>query len=178
MKEMATTRLQGITVSRPPARSDWWRRVSPRSMIFKHPLNWLIGVAVLGLGISEMAAWFGAHVTECGVDAAGPYATIRVSSLVGGLGAVDHQSINVFFTYDGARYATTRSTTVTVKVPVLGSTTTVVRGEYPPRVINSHRDGEPEGKINVEGHMVQGRVVPDDLQKIGCSVHGPANGLQ
>jgi hypothetical protein len=144
-------------------------------MIFRHPLNWLIGAAVLGLGISGYAAWRGVHVTECRVDANGPYAKVRVSSLVGGLGAVEHEQVVVGFTYDGAWYTSKVST---VKVPVLGSTTIVMRGKYPPRVINLRWDGGPKGKITVEGHMVHRRIVPDDLQKIGCSVRPPTNGFQ
>ena len=49
---------------------------------------WLIAaVVVLGVGIWSFKGWFGGHVTECGFDAKGPYAKVRVGSLVGGLGA-------------------------------------------------------------------------------------------
>jgi hypothetical protein len=132
----------------PPLRLSW-RRV-------------LIGAAVLGLGIVGILAFgrldipYGAHIIECGVDANGPYAKVRVNSVGGGLGSTDHTAVNVHFTYDGAWYD---GQGTRVKLPVLGSTTTVVRGTYPPRVIDLHWDGGPKGKITVEGHTVYRRAV-------------------
>jgi hypothetical protein len=124
-----------------------------------------------------------AHVTECGVDAKGPYA-----KLVGG---EDRQGVTVGFTYDGHWYGWGRSTTI-------GSTATFVRGPWPPSVINLNWDGGPknEGKIRVEGRVVGGHwvntgmslqspqqaypkfrrhfkavVEPNDLSRLGCELN-------
>ena len=43
-----------------------------------------------------------------------------------------------------------------IEVPVSGSTTTFVRGTWPPRVINVDYDGGPKGKITVPGRVAGG----------------------
>ena len=158
---------------------------------------WIAGILVLGLGIWTLKTQvLGQHLTECGVDANGPYARVRINSLVGGLSSTDQQ-VKVEFTYDGAWYDVGFRTAT---VPVLGTTTTVVHGTYPPRVINLHRDGGPKGKLTVAGHQVVHRsdvppyklvsesfvaqhphhpiveeMVPDALQQIDCSLSPPGD---
>lgn len=107
----------------------------------------IIAVLIAGIWWYRRPAGPGAHITECGFDKNGPYAKVRVSSLGGGLGAEDHERFGVYFAYDGERYAIN---VARVKVPVLGSTTVVLPGVYPPHVINS--DGS--GSITVEGRTV------------------------
>lgn len=120
-----------------------------------------------------------AHVTECGVDAKGPYA-----KLVGG---EDRQGVTVGFTYDGHWYGWGRSTTS-------GSTATFVRGPWPPQVINlnTHGHGWGQGQLRVEGRVVGGHwvntsvaaqreyhirprfkavVEPNDLSRLGCELN-------
>ncbi len=117
-----------------------------------------VAAVVLAVGIWLLSGWFGGHVTECGFDAKGAYAKVRVGSLVGGLGSMEHEQVSVFFTYDAAKYATGGDT---IKPPVLGSTTTVVRASR-----NWSTDEAPVEKV------------PPIAQKLGCSVHPPANGWQ
>jgi|SRR5215212_2599248 len=158
---------------------------------------WLVGVAVAVAGIWWFRSWYGGHVTECGVDAKGPYAKVRVASLFGGLGSIKHEGVIVHFTYDGHGYDVGGST---IEVPVFGSTTTFVRGSWPPRSINLNWDGGPKGKITVPGRVAGGRwvntdpslkqtypklrphfkarVEPDDKSLLGCEVHAPTNGWQ
>ncbi len=160
-------------------------------------LRWLLGIVVLGLGIWTLnTRVLGEHITECGFDANGPYAKVRINGLVGHLGSTSSKKVHVDFTYDGAWYLTTDGLeTSEVDLPVLGTATTVVHGTYPPRVIDLHWVGGPKGKITVEGHEVVHRddrfpftlvpadfvaqhphhrtveeIVPDDLQRIGCSI--------
>jgi hypothetical protein len=154
-------------------------------------------VAVLVGGIWWYRGWFGGHVTECGVDAKGPYAKVRVGSLLGGRGSIKHEGVSVLFTYDGHGYALGGSR---VKVPMFGSTTVFVRGTWPPRVIDLDYDGGPKGKITVPGRAVGGHwvntsvalqrrwhirpqfkaiVEPNDLGLLGCGrVLPPTNGWQ
>ena len=168
------------------------KRLSPPTWL----RNWLRVAVVLGLCVSGWAAWYGGHVTKCGVDAKGPYAKVRVSSLLGGRGAMDHEGVGVLFTYDGNAYVNGGSR---IKVPTFGSTTTFVRGTWPPRVINLDYDGGPKGKITVPGRVVGGHwvntsvaaqrrwgirprfkplVQPNDLSLLGCEVIAPTNGWQ
>lgn len=115
----------------------------------------LIGAVVLGLGIVALRPLMGpgrVHVTECGFDAYGPYAKVRVASLWGGLGTTDHAQVSVAFTYDGAWYGDDGAY-IRVKLPVLGTSTGVVHGTYPPRVIPPRWSGR-NGKIIVEGRTV------------------------
>src|SRR3954463_9509733 len=88
-----------------------------------------VAVAVVVLGVAYIKAIQpGGHLTECGVDAKGPYAKIRVNSLRARLG-MGRVGLHVEFTYDGLWY----------DGRVNGrSTTTFVRGRWPPRVINPH----------------------------------------
>lgn len=157
----------------------------------------LIGTAVavlmLGVGIWSFTGWYGRHVTECGVDAKGPYAKVRVGSFLGRLGM--HEGVIVGFTYDGHWYDSNGSR---IEVPVFGSTTTFVRGTWPPRLINLNWDGgrKDDGRIRVEGRAVGGHwkntsvalqrrwhirprfkplVEPNDLSGLGCEVIAPTN---
>jgi hypothetical protein len=117
-----------------------------------------VSAVVLVVGIWSLNGWFGGHVTECGFDAKGAYAKVRVGSLVGGLGSMEHESVSVLFTYDDAKYATGGAT---VKAPVLGTTTTVVRASR-----NWSTNEEPAENVS---------PIP---QLLGCSVDPPANGWQ
>jgi hypothetical protein len=78
---------------------------------------------------------------------------------------------------------------------VLGSTTTFVRGTWPPRVVNLAADGGPRGKITVRGRVAGGHWVntdpslkqtypklrphfkpliePNDKSLLGCRIHPP-----
>jgi hypothetical protein len=155
-----------------------------------------VAVLVLVTGIWWYAGWFGGHVTECGVDANGPYAKVRVGSLWGGQG-VKHEGVGVEFTYDGHGYGGGGSK---IEVPTFGSTTTFVRGTWPPRVINLDYDGGPKGKVTVPARVAGGYwwhtgdglpkfhpwvrphfkvfVVPNDKSLLGCKVVAPTNGWQ
>jgi hypothetical protein len=154
----------------------------------------VVAVGVLGFTTSR-AVKPGGHVTECGVDAKGPYAKVRVTSR----GAMDHEGVGVDFSYDGHWYASGGSR---IEVPTSGSTTAFVRGSWPPRVINVDHDGGPKGEIPVPGRVAGGHwthfdtvtrvdppglrltphfkalVEPDDKSLIGCKVFAPTNGWQ
>jgi len=148
--------MRSVSTIRTGLNGDGWNP-------WKHPTagrslrTGLVTVAVLVLGILGIVvvnkAWVGENITECGVDAQGPYANVRINSLWGGLGNVSHHQVHVNFTYDGAWYDAEIST---IEMPVLDSTTTVVHGKYPPRSINLRWDGGPkgEGRIHVEGQTV------------------------
>ncbi len=80
-----------------------------------------------------------------------------------------------------------------------GSTTTFVRGTWPPRVINVDYDGGPKGKITVPGRVAGGHwthvdpvtrvdppglrvtphfkalVQPDDKGLLGCELIAPTD---
>jgi hypothetical protein len=145
-----------------------------------------VAVAVVVLGVTTIKALQpGGHLTECGVDAKGPYAKIRVNSLRARLG-MGHVGLTVDFTYDGYWY----------DGRVNGSsTTTFVRGTWPPSVINPGWDGGPNGRIIVPGRVAGGHwvntgkglqktypklrpkfkalVEPDDKSLLGCKVFAP-----
>jgi hypothetical protein len=98
----------------------------------------------------------------------------------------------VDFYYDGAWYSVSGGS---VKISVLGSTTTFVRGTWPPRVVNLAADGGPRGKITVRGRVAGGHWVntdpslkqtypklrphfkpliePNDKSLLGCRIHPP-----
>jgi hypothetical protein len=121
--------------------------------IFKHPVARRIAVvAALGLGLWGIVAWHGEHITECGVDANGPYAKVGYNSFGDGL-VKPADPLRVDFYYDGAWYSVSGGS---VKISVLGSTTTFVRGIWPPGVVNLGADGGPRGKITVSGRVVGG----------------------
>lgn len=142
-----------------------------------------VAVAVVVLGVTFIKAIQpGGHLTECGVDAKGPYAKIRLNSLRARLGA-GKVGLHVGFTYDGYWYGFG-------KYP--GSTPTFVRGNWPPMVIHKGADGGPKGRITVPGRVVGGhwvntdpslkktypnlrpqfkaRVEPNDKSLLGCKV--------
>src|SRR4051794_35383892 len=155
-----------------------------------------VGIAVLIGGIA-LIAWRGMwrgderRITECGVDAKGPYAKVRVNSLRFN----ENEGVGVLFTYDGHAYADGGSS----EVPVSGSTTTFVRGTWPPRVVNVDYDGGSKGKITVPGRVASGhwthfdpvtrvdppglRITPrfkalvqlDDKSLLGCELIAPSN---
>src|SRR3954453_19602401 len=139
-----------------------------------------VAVAVVVLGVTYIRAIQpGGHLTECGVDAKGPYAKIRLNSLRARLG-MGEVWLTVDFTYDGYWY----------DGRVNGrSTTTFVRGHWPPTVINPGWDGGPNGRIPVPGRVAGGhwvntgkdlppgvkpkfkaRVEPYDKSLLGCKV--------
>jgi hypothetical protein len=109
-----------------------------------------VAVAVVVLGVTTIKALQpGGHLTECGVDAKGPYAKIRLNSLRARLG-MGRVGLPVGFTYDGYWYPG----------DVNGSSTpTFVRGTWPPSVIDPHWDGGPRGRIPVPGRVVGGHWV-------------------
>jgi hypothetical protein len=120
---------------------------------------WLVGAAVVALGILGIVVvnrvLLGAHITACGVDTQGrPYAKVRVGSLLGGLGSMAHEQVNVSFN-GGVYYGYT-----TIKVPVLGTTTTTVGG----------------GPANFRSQKVW--AARPRSQKVVCTVHEPTNGWQ
>jgi hypothetical protein len=90
-------------------------------------------------------------ITECGFDKYGPYAKVRVDGR-GGLGVMDHEGVTVVFTYDGVSWSDSTHG-ITVSVPERGSTTAVLHGNYPPRVITPRWSGRKHNII-VEGHPV------------------------
>ena len=137
----------------------------------------LVAIAVLVVGI-VLVTWRGIwrgderRITECGFDANGPYAKVRITSLGGGL-PYPHAQVVVGFTYDGLPYTYPPRIVrglqpVTVDRPIFGTTTTIVRGIYLPRVpLSSHvfegRSGTgssyqvrgPAGRrVTVEGRLV------------------------
>jgi hypothetical protein len=137
-----------------------------------------VAVAVVVLEVTIIKP--GGHVTECGVDAKGPYAKVRVNNYVGG--RVDDERVNVEFTYDGYAYGGGNDS----------STATFVRGTWPPSVINMNYDGGPRGRVPVRGRVVGGRwvntgkdlpprvkpkfkaiVEPNDKSLLGCKVVAP-----
>lgn len=167
-----------------------------------------LGLGLIGLGIAVLIGgiaiipWRGMwrgderRITECGVDTVGPYAKVRVKSRSGGPGSVKHEEVGVHFTYDGHAYANGGSR---IEAPVSGSTTTFVRGTWPPRVIHLDYDGGPKGKITVPGRVAGGHwrhfdpvtrvdppglrvtprfkalVQPDDKSLLGCELIAPTN---
>lgn len=162
--------------------------------IVKHPVARLIavvGVAALGLGLWGILSWHGEHIAECGVDAKGPYAKVGYHSFGDGL-VKPADPLRVDFYYDGAWYSVSGGS---VKISVLGSTTTFVRGTWPPRVVNLAADGGPRGKITVRGRVAGGHWVntdpslkqtypklrphfkpliePNDKSLLGCRIHPP-----
>jgi hypothetical protein len=162
----------------------------PSRKVRRRLIGAAVAVAVVVLGVTTIKAVKpGGHVTECGVDAKGPYAKVRVNSLLGGAGSIDHEGVLVHFTYDGHYYDTGGSR---IRVPTFGSTTTFVRGTWPPRAVDLDGRGGG-GRIRVVGHRVSGHVIwlpghvphfslirmkPDDLSLIGCEVVAPTNGWQ
>jgi hypothetical protein len=160
--------------------------------IFKHPVARLIAVVALGCGLWRIVAWHGEHITECGVDAHGVYARVGYNSFGDGLVKPAGDFLGVDFYYDGAWYSGSGGS---VKVSVLGSTTTLVRGAWPPRVVDLGSDGGPRGKITVAGRAVGGHWVntdpslkktypklkphfkalvdPNDKSLFGCRIHHP-----
>jgi hypothetical protein len=161
--------------------------------IFKHRVAWLIAVvAALGLGLWGIGPRHGEYITACGVDANGPYAKVRYTSFGDGL-VKPADPLRVDFYYDGAWYSVTGGS---VRISVLGSTTTVVHGTWPPRVVNLGADGGPRGKITVPGRVVGGHwvntsvamqrrwhirprfkaiVEPNDKSLLGCRIHPPGD---
>jgi len=131
---------------------------------------------VLGVTIIQTATVKpSAHLTACGVDAKGPY----------GKFSGDHERVSVGFTYNGYWYGW----------GVRGSTATMIRGHWPPRVIDTSWDGGPKGTIIVPEHVVgyhvrhlapvtrvdppglrlkphfKAMMQPDDKSLIGCELH-------
>jgi hypothetical protein len=113
---------------------------------------WLVGavaVLVLGLGWSVAPAT-GAQVTECGVDAHGVYAKVRVNNL---LGFYAHQervdvafSVKATYTHPGDEY---EDHLVDVWVPAHGRGTAVVHGRFPAQgvmecAVRAMGDGEED----------------------------------
>jgi hypothetical protein len=139
-----------------------------------------VAVAIVVLGVTTIKAIQpGGHLTECGVDAKGPYAKIRLNSLRARLG-MGKVGLNVAFTYDGYWYGFGKFGS---------STATFRRGAWPPRVINPHWDGAPKGRVYVPGRVVGGhwvntgkdlpprvkpmfraRVEPYDKSLLGCKI--------
>jgi len=121
----------------------------------------VIGIAVLGLGSWGFVTHaVGEHVTDCGFDADGAYAKVRVNNLFGG----EHeQDVHVTFhvdgdvmqlDYDGGRRS--------AHVPAHGAVTTVVHGRFPPLRMFS---GETAVDSDVRGRTIyrwEGRNVSFD----------------
>jgi hypothetical protein len=105
-----------------------------------------VGVAALGVGIWTLKTQvLGGHVTACGVDAQGPYAQVRVTSVKGALGSTRQRTLRVRFAYDHHVYDPGQVTTI-----ILGGFDTYgrVHGRYPPR----HLGGN--GEVTVPGRTV------------------------
>jgi len=136
-----------------------------------------VALAVVVLEVTTIKP--GGHVTECGVDAKGPYAKVRVNNYVGG--RVNGESVNVGFTYDGHPYGGNDKDS---------STTTFVQGTWPPSVIDLDFDGGPSGRVPVPGRVAGGHwvntgkglppgvkpkfkalVEPYDTSLLGCKVY-------
>jgi hypothetical protein len=114
----------------------------------------LILVAVLGFGIWGFATWIvGSHVTDCGFDAQGVYAKVRVNNVLGG----EHdQSVWVkFYLRDDVNEY--EAGVVTARVPAHGYGTAVVHERFPP----NGRFGDPTAEdANVEGLTVYRSMGP------------------
>jgi hypothetical protein len=145
----------------------------------------LIGAAVGGLVIwGVMTQAVGADVTECGFDAHGTYARVRVNNVLGG---AQEQPVTVDFRLDGAAepYATS---TDWPQAPAHSRLTTVLHAYFPPSVVRledgtttivegrtvyreTHRTGKFVTREFAEEHphRTQRETVPEDWT-LDCSV--------
>jgi hypothetical protein len=98
----------------------------PRSRL----ASWLIGIAAAGLGIGGCSLFVthsrGTQITDCGFDANGAYAKIRVNHV---LDWPDKQEVWVDFYLDGKEFS--YNGRYDFPVPVFGDGTGVVRGGFP-----------------------------------------------
>lgn len=102
-----------------------------RAGAWRRPGIGLVGIAVLGLGIWGFRTQaVGEHVTDCGFDADGAYAKVRVNNL---FGAAHEQHVHVTFHVNGDVMQLDYDDGLrSAKVPAHGAVTTVVHGSFPP----------------------------------------------
>jgi hypothetical protein len=83
---------------------------------------WLLGIAATGFGIWGYLQFVPPHITDCGFDANGAYAEVRVS------GMANEREVWVDFLLDGRQFA---DGGWTVQAPILGLARTVLRASFP-----------------------------------------------
>lgn len=98
----------------------------------------------------------GAKITGCGFDSNGPWAKVNVTSLVGGFGSTEKEGVLVTFSNEGQGYTYAYGR---VKVPMFGTTTTIVRPFY-------------------KEESAENFAAPKDPSQMHCALHPPANGWQ
>lgn len=156
--------------------------------------RWLVAAAVLALGIVGIVVvnrvWLGEHIIDCGFDANGAYAKVRVNNLFGG---ADDEHVYVDFSLKGEpAYEFYESGLAMVHKPAHGSVTAVIHERFPPpRVptgegpdfivqgrtvyVLGRRHEQPRfvtKKFALQHRGVSIEKVPDDQSVLRCTLAG------
>jgi hypothetical protein len=156
--------------------------------------RWLGGGAAVALGLGIwgfMTQAVGTHITDCGFDANGAYAKVRVNNLLGG---AHEQRVYVDFYVQGSPEAPYEATSAGVMVPAHGRGTSVMHERFPPHG-SFKNPTAPDPKIEGRTVYVLGRghdnprfvtkkvalknrgwvsieTVPDDKNSLSCAITG------
>ncbi len=139
---------------------------------------WVLGIAATGFGIWGCFQFFtrvvGTHITDCGFDANGAYAEVRINNLLGG---AHQQEVWVDFYLDGRGFAYGGAYP---RVPAHDRGRAVVRAPFPPGddhvsgrtvyvdIYDGHDTFVTRKFAEAHPHRISTEVVPDASHTLSC----------